>query len=289
MSPTIPELTMLRTRFTQNDFNRFAAVSCDDNPIHVDPEFSARTRFGQTVAHGMMLYGVISGVLGSRIPGPGALQYKQDMMFQYPTFTETDVRVKIGIVEANESRAVLSTNIYLPEGQLALQGSASVILPGTLNRFPGVDPKMSPSFVSEAQEHKGMYVGQSIDITQSYTSDDIKEYANLTGDANPLYLDECYARSIGLQGTIIPAPLMSGIFSWILGTKLPGRGTNWMKQSVHIAAPAYIDDPLTTHMEIVRIRPDKDLVNLNGTIRKGNGEIVCQCTSLVLVKDLEAG
>jgi len=41
---------------TQADFDAFAAVSGDDNPIHVDPEFSAHTRFGRTVAHGMLLY-----------------------------------------------------------------------------------------------------------------------------------------------------------------------------------------------------------------------------------------
>lgn len=286
-SAAVPEITLLRTRFSQSDYNRFAAVSGDDNPIHVDPEFSARTRFGKTVAHGMMLYGVISGVIGSKFPGPGVLQYKQEMMFQYPTFTGVDVRVKMGLLAADETSATLSTNVYLPDDHLACAGSASVILPGTLNQFPGVDPAMSPVYESEAQQHKGMRIGQSIEITRSYTSADIREYANLTGDTNPVYLDECFAQSIGLKGTIIPAPLMSGIFSWILGTKLPGRGTNWMKQSVHIAAPAYLDEPLTTRMEIVRLRPDKELVNLNGTIRNSVGEVVCQCMSLVLVKDLE--
>ncbi|THB68421.1 MAG: oxidoreductase, partial [Spirochaetaceae bacterium] len=116
---------------------------------------------------------------------------------------------------------------------------------------------------------------------------DIQEYADLTGDTNPVYLDDEYARSMGFAGTIIPAPLMSGIFSWILGTKLPGRGTNWMKQAVHIAAPAYLDEELTTRMEIVRLRPEKDLVNLNGVVLNSKGQTLCQCTSLVLVKDLE--
>jgi acyl dehydratase len=286
-SSQLKEITLLRTQFSQRDFDRFAAVSGDDNPIHVDPEFSARTRFGQTVAHGMMLYGFISGVIGSKFPGPGVLQYRQDMMFQYPTFTEVEVRIKMGVVEADETQATLSTNIYLPEDNRACVGEARVILPNTLNRFPGVDPAMSPQFESEAKRHKGMEIGQSIEITRSYSAADIAEYADLTGDRNPIYLDEKFARSIGFRGTLIPAPLMSGIFSWILGTKLPGRGTNWMKQSVHIAAPAYIDEPLTTRMEIVRLRPDKDLVNLNGTIRNEAGEIVSQCTSLVLVKDLE--
>ena len=45
--------------FTQAQFDRFAALSGDDNPIHVDPQFAARTRFGRTVAHGMFLLSLI--------------------------------------------------------------------------------------------------------------------------------------------------------------------------------------------------------------------------------------
>ncbi len=51
--------------FSQTDFDRFAALSGDDNPIHVDAEFSARTRFGRTVAHGMLLYSIACSVLGA--------------------------------------------------------------------------------------------------------------------------------------------------------------------------------------------------------------------------------
>lgn len=53
----------------QADFDLFAAVSGDDNPIHVDPEFSARTRFGRTVSHGMLLYSWAWALLRSAFPG----------------------------------------------------------------------------------------------------------------------------------------------------------------------------------------------------------------------------
>ncbi len=52
--------------FRQADFDRFAALSGDDNPIHVDAGFAAKTHFGRTVCHGMLLYSAICQVLGSR-------------------------------------------------------------------------------------------------------------------------------------------------------------------------------------------------------------------------------
>ena len=55
--------------FSQRDFDRFAILSGDDNPIHVDPKFASRTRFGRTVAHGMFLYSHVCAVLGAALPG----------------------------------------------------------------------------------------------------------------------------------------------------------------------------------------------------------------------------
>lgn len=54
-------------RLTQQDFDRFAAISGDDNPIHVDPDFAGRTRFGTTVAHGMFLYSILESLAASAI------------------------------------------------------------------------------------------------------------------------------------------------------------------------------------------------------------------------------
>ena len=75
---------------TQAEFELFARVSGDDNPIHVDPEFSARTRFGRTVAHGMMLYALLwAAVRGAR---PGARFVEQSLMFPNPAFAGEPLR-----------------------------------------------------------------------------------------------------------------------------------------------------------------------------------------------------
>jgi acyl dehydratase len=68
---------------TQAEFDAFAAVSGDDNPIHVDPDFSARTRFGRTVSHGMLIYSRLWAMLTRAAPG---VHRTQSLMFPNPAY-----------------------------------------------------------------------------------------------------------------------------------------------------------------------------------------------------------
>ncbi|MGD8493320.1 MAG: MaoC family dehydratase [Desulfobacterales bacterium] len=275
--------------FTQEDFDRFADLTGDNNPIHVDPEFSARTHFGQPVAHGMLLYSTICRVLSTQYPGPGILQIKQDMMFQNPTYTQTEITIKLEVIDFQSALqlAELSTVIGLPDGKLACNGSTTVHLPGWKGGFPGIDAGMAAAGDSEAQSLKRLQVGQSAAAKKKFNAEDLSEYAALTKDTNPLFNDAVFARQQGFKDCIIPGPLLSGMFSDLLGTKLPGRGTNWLKQKLHFPAPAYMGDEITARVEIIRLRPQKNLVNLIGTCSNSSGEWVCQAQSLVLVRDLE--
>ena len=108
--------------FTQADFDEFARLSGDDNPIHVDPAFSARTKFGRTVAHGMFLYGTICGLLSRHFPG--AIQLEQNLMFPAPTFANEpmEVRAEIAAVDAAAGQIRLKTTLTNPDGQLTCDG-----------------------------------------------------------------------------------------------------------------------------------------------------------------------
>lgn len=75
-------LASLERSFTQADFDAFAALSGDDNPIHVDPAFSARTRFGCTVAHGALLCAVLRGLVEELVPG--GRQIRQSTQYPAP-------------------------------------------------------------------------------------------------------------------------------------------------------------------------------------------------------------
>jgi 3-hydroxybutyryl-CoA dehydratase len=120
---------------------------------------------------------------------------------------------------------------------------------------------------------KSLQIGQSATITRTFTMNDMAEYAALAG--------------IAQAPRTIPGPLLGGMFSCLLGTQLPGRGTNWLKQKFAFPAPAHAGEEITATVEIIRLRPEKDLVNLRTVCANPAGVIVCEGEALVLVKDLE--
>jgi acyl dehydratase len=94
----MPEMSLAEpvpsgARFTwtprQSDFDAFARLSGDDNPIHVDPEFSARTRFGRTVSHGMLLYTRVFAHLEALYPG--RRHEVQTLMFPNPAYADEEL------------------------------------------------------------------------------------------------------------------------------------------------------------------------------------------------------
>ena len=95
--------SLMRT-VMESDLNAFAVVSGDVNPIHLDPAFSAQSRFGQRVAHGMFTASLISAVLGTRLPGPGAIYLSQSLQFLAPVRIGDVVEANVEVVELVEKR-----------------------------------------------------------------------------------------------------------------------------------------------------------------------------------------
>jgi acyl dehydratase len=81
--------------FSQADFDNFARLSGDNNPIHTNPDFSANTRFGRTVAHGLLLCSVLRGLINQLVPGQ--LLSEQSVMFPAPTFTDEPMNFTVTV------------------------------------------------------------------------------------------------------------------------------------------------------------------------------------------------
>lgn len=286
----VGQVESVQRTFSQSDFDRFAALSGDDNPIHVDPTFSAQTKFGRTVAHGMLLYSAVCGALGTRLPGPGTLQMEQELIFPNPTYAGEQVTIRLEVtgVQPVEGVADLATVVVKPDGNAGLEGRTLVRLPGQALRTRPTAPqtRTSPSSQTPSPSFKGLEIGQRAETRRAFTRQNLIEYADLSGDANPIFTDASYARRLGLAGPVIPGGLLGGLFSYLLGTQLPGRGTNYLKQRLEFPTPAYPDRELTATVEIVRIRPAKQLVNLSTLCTNPTGEIVCRGAALVLVSDV---
>lgn len=106
---------------SQAEFDAFAELSGDDNPIHVDPEFSARTRFGRTVSHGMLIYTRLRGLLARA--APGRRQAMQGLMFPNPAFADETLRLDVTRIAPGRyaMRAV-----RLADGAVVTEGEARI-------------------------------------------------------------------------------------------------------------------------------------------------------------------
>ena len=115
---------------TEADILLFAAVSGDTNPVHINAEFAAGTMFKERIAHGMLSAGLISTVLGTRLPGPGTIYLSQTLKFRAPvrigdTVTAT---ATVASLDAAKKRATLTT-ICTVAGKPVLEGEALVLVP----------------------------------------------------------------------------------------------------------------------------------------------------------------
>lgn len=108
---------------TQADFDAFARISGDDNPIHVDPDFAARSRFGRTVAHGMLLYSVLWSLMQRHFPG--TRQTRQTLMFPNPAFAG-EALVFEGRLSGGDDPTIDLLVLRASDGEPVCQASAKV-------------------------------------------------------------------------------------------------------------------------------------------------------------------
>jgi 3-hydroxybutyryl-CoA dehydratase len=121
--------SLMRT-VMERDLVRFAELSGDENPVHLCEAFAAGTRFGQRIAHGMLTASLVSAVLGTRLPGPGAVYLSQTLTFLSPVRIGDVVTARVEVAElvAERRRARLICDC-LVDGKAVLEGEAWVALP----------------------------------------------------------------------------------------------------------------------------------------------------------------
>ena len=117
-------------------------------------------------------------------------------------------------------------------------------------------------------------IGQRASLERTFGARDVEELATIVGG------------NLG-GGEHVPTALVGGLISTLLGTRLPGRGTNWMKQTLRFRSRARVGERLVATVEVVRVRPDKRLVNLRATCVNDAGATICEGESLVLALEME--
>jgi 3-hydroxybutyryl-CoA dehydratase len=127
---TLDQSAQIACTVTAADVEAFAAVSGDDNPLHLDEAYAATTPFKRRIAHGMLTGAYISAVLGTRLPGPGSVYVSQNLRFRRPVGIgdEVTTTVTVRALDARRGQATLAT-VCSVAGKTVVDGEAVVALP----------------------------------------------------------------------------------------------------------------------------------------------------------------
>lgn len=112
------------------DIVAFAQVTGDTNPVHLDADYAATTAFGERIAHGMLSAGYISAVLGTALPGPGAVYLSQSLAFKRPVRIgdEVTARATVTAIDTAKAQVTLATACRA-RGKVVVDGEAVVLVP----------------------------------------------------------------------------------------------------------------------------------------------------------------
>ena len=128
---------------------------------------------------------------------------------------------------------------------------------------------------------EALHVGQKAQFGKTISESDIYLYAGITGDQNPAHINESYARETFFKTRIAHGMLCAGLISTILGNRLPGYGTIYIRQELNFLAPVRIGDTITARAEVVEIISAKNRVRLKTDCINQDGILVIDGEALV--------
>ncbi len=135
---------------------------------------------------------------------------------------------------------------------------------------------------------KELKIGDSASITRAFTDAEVRQYAELSTDRNPVHLDDAFAAGTQFKQRIVHGMLVGSLFSALLGQHLPGDGAIYMAQNLQFKAPVYLDMAVTARVEITAIHPKKPVVTLTTTVVDADGKIMVTGEAVMYVPWLRA-
>lgn len=126
-------------------------------------------------------------------------------------------------------------------------------------------------------------IGDSDEFTRTITDSDIQMFADVTGDHNPIHVDEAFAKTTRFGRRIAHGMLTASLISSVLANKLPGEGSVYLGQTLQFVAPVFPGDEVTARVTVKEIREDKPILKLDTTCLNQRNEIVIRGEATVLV------
>jgi 3-hydroxybutyryl-CoA dehydratase len=140
--------------------------------------------------------------------------------------------------------------------------------------------------MSESESVQGIKVGDKASFSKKVTERDVVTFAEVTGDTNPLHLDEAYAAKTRFKGRIAHGMLSAGFISAALGTKLaPDSVVVYLSQQLRFQRPVQIGETITANCEVTAVQPERRFVTIKTDCLNEAGEEVVTGEALVLLDE----
>lgn len=127
-------------------------------------------------------------------------------------------------------------------------------------------------------------IGDKDSYVRTVTDQDVRMFAEVSGDHNPVHLDEEFAKKSMFGRRIAHGMISAGYISTVLGEKIPGQGTIYLGQTLSFRKPVYLGDTITTTAEVVAVKEGKGIYTLKTECVNQNGDVVTTGEATVLYK-----
>ena len=127
-------------------------------------------------------------------------------------------------------------------------------------------------------------IGQKARLSRTFDVADVRAFAELTGDRNPVHLDEEVARRTRFHRPIVHGMLYASLFSAIFGTQLPGPGAIYLAQTLKFVLPVPLGETVTAEVEVTGWRPDKRILTLKTRCLNSEGKVVLEGDATILAE-----
>lgn len=134
---------------------------------------------------------------------------------------------------------------------------------------------------------RGVQVGDTAWMSKRVSDADVRAFAEISGDRNPVHLDEAYAATTFFKQRIAHGALSGALISAVLGMLLPGPGSIYLSQTLSFKAPVYIDDEITAKVEVIAYRADKRITTLKTQVFNQDDKLIAEGEAVVIAPALE--
>jgi acyl dehydratase len=126
-------------------------------------------------------------------------------------------------------------------------------------------------------------IGDKFSTTKQITDAVVRAFADLSGDYNPIHLDEEFAKTTRFGKRIAHGMISGALFSAVLGYKFKERRVVYLSQTMRFIAPVFIDDTITATATVTHIREDKPIVTIETVCTNQNGETVVKGEAKIMI------